>query len=245
MMILLMTMMTTMTAMMMTKKPLHLRHELKHIISLQEDMVLTGRLRRLFAHDKNAGPQGTYRVSSLYFDTPTDKALRQKIDGVNCREKFRLRYYGSDLSFIRLEKKMKINGLCGKYSAAVTREQAELLLEGRNSFLLDTGDPLLTEFYSKLRGQLLRPRTLVVYDREAFLYDPGNVRVTLDRNLRTSLYSTDFLNPCRSDMDLSDGAVVLEVKYDAFLPDIVRMAVQVPDARTTAFSKYAVCRRYD
>ena len=115
----------------MTIKPeneLPLRHELKHQINLREDLVLSQRLKKLFPHDKNAGPDGTYRVTSLYFDTPYDSALREKIDGVNRREKFRLRYYGTDTSFIRLEKKYKINGLCGKRSAQMTQEQVKELL---------------------------------------------------------------------------------------------------------------------
>ena len=80
--------------------------------------------------DKNAGAEGSYRITSLYFDTPSDTALRQKLEGVDRREKFRLRYYGEDLSFIRLEKKFKMNGLCGKHSARVTREQVRNILEG-------------------------------------------------------------------------------------------------------------------
>ena len=50
---------------------------------------------KLFPHDPHAGADGTYRVTSLYFDTPYDSALREKLDGVNRREKFRLRYYGA------------------------------------------------------------------------------------------------------------------------------------------------------
>ena len=68
----------------MTIKPeseFPLRHELKHRINLREDLVLSQRLKKLFPHDKNAGPDGTYRVTSLYFDTPYDSALREKIDG--------------------------------------------------------------------------------------------------------------------------------------------------------------------
>ena len=109
---------------------LPLRHELKHRINLREDLVLSQRLRKLFPHDKNAGPGGTYQVTSLYFDTPYDSALREKIDGVNRREKFRLRYYGADTSFLRLEKKYKANGLCGKRSARMTQEQVKELLSG-------------------------------------------------------------------------------------------------------------------
>ena len=227
------------------KNDLKLRHELKHTINPQEDRVLASRLRKLFKHDVNADSHGSYRVSSLYFDTPYDKALRQKLDGVNRREKFRLRYYGSDTSFIRLEKKFKINGLCGKYSATVTENQVQCILAGDIDFLLKCENPLLLEFYSKMRGSLLAPKTIVTYDREAFLYEPGNTRITIDRNLRSGLSNLDFLNPQLYHAPVSNRLAVLEIKYDEFLPDLVRMAVQLPNRQAAAYSKYAVCRRYD
>ena len=207
--------------------------------------MLARRLRSLFPHDPHAGPDGSYQVTSLYFDTPYDDALREKIDGAGRREKFRLRYYGTEPAFLKLEKKFKINGLCGKRSAQLTLGQAERLLAGEHGFLLESGDPLLTELYSKLRGRCLGPRTVVRYDREAFLYAPGNVRVTLDRKVRTGLSSRDFLTPRGDALDVMDGCTVLEVKYDAFLPSMVRMAVQVPGRQAAACSKYALCRRFD
>ena len=122
---------------------------------------------------------------------------------------------------------------------------ARRLLAGDTDFLLESGDPLLIEFYSKLRGELLMPRTIVTYAREAFVYEPGNVRITIDRDLRTGLASTDFLNAGLWHAPVSDGLAVLEVKYDAFLPELARLAVQLPNRRMSAFSKYAACRRYD
>lgn len=184
-------------------------------------------------------------MTSLYFDTPYDSALRERLDGVNRREKFRLRYYGTDLSFFRLEKKYKINGLCGKRAITLNREQAELLLKGKYRFLLDSQQPLLQEFYSKLQGKLLRPKTVVCYDREAFVYGPGNVRITLDRNLRTTLPCRDFLISQSFPLRMTEEGTVLEVKYDNFLPDLVSMAVQVKDRRASSCSKYALCRRLD
>ena len=228
-----------------TTKPPKLRHESKHQISSREDLVLAGRLRKLFPHDAHAGPEGSYRVISLYFDTPYDGALREKLDGVDRREKFRLRYYGGSPSWLKLEKKYKLNGLCGKRSARLSREEAERLLAGDWGLLLERGDPLLAELYSKVQGKGLRPRTAVRYDREAFLYPPGNVRITLDRDIRTGLSWRDFLHPERFTLKPLDGLTVLEVKYDAFLPDLVRMAVQVPGRRAGACSKYALCRRFD
>ena len=237
----------TATAAMMIKslKEVTLRHEFKHQISPGEDLVLSQRLRKLFPHDKYAGPGGSYRITSLYFDTPYDSAYREKLDGVDNREKFRLRYYGTDTSFIRLEKKFKRKGLCGKRSASLIQDQAEKILRGDYEFLLKSADPLLIELYSKIRGKGLRPKTIVCYDREAFVYAPGNVRITLDRNLYTGLGSIDFLNTEIKGIKAMDSSRVLEVKYDEFLPELVRMAVQVPGRQAGACSKYALCRRFD
>ena len=124
-------------------------------------------------------------------------------------------------------------------------EEAERLLSGEDAFLLERGEPLLSELYHKLHGTLLRPRAVVCYDREAFLYAPGNVRVTLDRNLRTCRDSAGFLSPGSFPLKPLDALTVLEIKYDAFLPDLVRLAVQTPNRRAGACSKYALCRRFD
>lgn len=90
---------------------------------------------------KTRGKEGSYRITSLYFDTPSDTALRQKLEGVDRREKFRLRYYGEDLSFIRLEKKFKMNGLCGKHQRQGHKGAGSGYLEGRPEALLDGGEP--------------------------------------------------------------------------------------------------------
>ena len=146
---------------------------------------------------------------------------------------------------IRLEKKYKVNGLCGKRSARMTLEQAEKLLSGEIGFLLDSGEPLFLELYSKIKGKGLLPKTIVRYSREAFLYGPGNVRITLDRDIRTGLGNVDFLNPGIFYLRAMEPGTVLEVKYDAFLPELVHMAVQIPGRQAAACSKYALCRRFD
>ena len=132
--------------------PLKFRHEQKHQLSLQEGLVLSARLKRLFALDPHAGHDGSYSVHSLYFDTPYDRALREKIDGVDRREKFRLRYYGTDASFVRLEKKMKRGGLCAKRSTRLSEAMLQELLKGNPACLRESDDPLLLELYSKLQG---------------------------------------------------------------------------------------------
>ena len=82
------------------------------------------------------------------------------------------------------------------------------------------------------------------YEREAFVYAPGNVRVTIDSGIRTGLYCTDFLNPQAVLIPAGEPAIVLEVKWDEFLPDVIRSAVRLVSRRTSAFSKYQTCRIY-
>lgn len=219
------------------------RHEWKHEINLSDRLVIRQRLQAVARPDPHAR-DGRYRIRSLYFDTPSDKALREKIDGVDRREKFRLRIYNGDAALIHLEKKSKRNGLCAKETVSLTAAEAQAILDGDLAWMRASGRPLVMELYSKITSQLLRPKTIVDYTREPFVYPPGNVRVTLDYDIRTGLGCTDFLDPGCPTIPAGDAPTILEVKWDAYLPEVIRAAVQLPGRRASAFSKYAACRIY-
>ena len=241
------------------------RHEWKHEISFADLLTIRQRMKAVAEPDPHA-EDGRYYIRSLYFDNLNDKALREKIDGVNRREKWRIRYYNLDPhSVIHLEKKSRINGLGTKYSETLTYEEAQRIVDGDIDWMMeerepagaDTGRttkdgkpgdnpkrPLLKELYCKMRYQGMRPRTIVDYTREPFIFGPGNVRVTLDYDIRTGLHSTDFLNPDCVTIPAGDAPIILEVKWDDYLPSVIRDAVQLPGRRAAAFSKYAQCRIY-
>lgn len=219
------------------------RHEWKHEINYSDMVVLRQRLKAVMKPDENA-VDGKYFIRSLYFDNISDKALREKIDGVNCREKFRIRYYNNDTSLIHLEKKSKINGLGNKQSASITAEEAQKIVDGDFDWMINSDRPLVQELYSKMKSQGLRPKTIVDYTREPFVFSAGNVRVTLDYDIRTGLYCTDFLNPDCITIPAGNAPIILEVKWDEFLPSVIRDIVQLESRHTAAFSKYAVCRIY-
>ena len=222
---------------------IHYRHEWKHEISCADLLAIRQRLRAVAESDPHARG-GSYLIRSLYFDNAADKALREKIDGVSLREKFRIRYYNGDTSVIHLEKKSKRSGLGTKYSADLTKDEAQKIVNGDLDWMMQSGRDLVQELYCKMRSQGLRPKTIVDYTREPFIYRPGNVRVTFDYDIRTGLNCTDFLNPDCVTIPAGDAPILLEVKWDAFLPDIIRDAVQTPGRRAEAFSKYAQCRIY-
>ena len=222
---------------------IHYRHEWKHEITWSDLLAIRARLYAVAERDPHA-EDGCYHIRSLYFDNLNDRALREKIDGVNRREKFRIRYYNGDTSFIKLEKKSKLNGLETKYSAPLTKEEAQKIVNGDIGFMMDSPHSLVRELYCKMRNQGLRPKTIVDYVREPYVFRPGNVRVTFDRDIRTALSCRDFLNPDCVTLPAGDAGIILEVKWDEFLPDIIRDAVWMPGRRETAFSKYAQCRIY-
>lgn len=219
------------------------RHEIKHEINKGDMLILRNRLNCVMKKDAHT-IDGKYLVRSLYFDNLKDKALKEKQDGVNFREKFRIRYYNNDTSLIHLEKKSKINGLCLKQSTVLTKEMTESIINGDYGWMMKTNEPLIEEFYSKIMSQGLRPKTIVDYTREPFVFSAGNVRITLDYDIRTGMNCRGFLkNDC---VTVPTGdSIILEVKWDEFLPDIIRDAVSIPNCRAGAFSKYATCRMYD
>ena len=224
-------------------KTMDFRHEWKIEINFSDMIAIRQRLRAVAKTDAHA-IDGQYWIRSLYFDNLADKALREKIDGVNIREKFRIRYYNGDTSLIHLEKKSKLNGLCSKQSTVLTAAEAQAIVDGDLNWMIGSGQPLVQELYAKMQSQGLRPKTIVDYTREPFVYGPGNVRVTLDYDIRTGLQCTNFLKPDCVTVPAGDAPIILEIKWDEFLPDIIRDAVQLNGRRAGAFSKYAACRVY-
>ena len=221
-----------------------LRHEWKHEINYMDMLVIRSRMRAITTPDSHA-VDGKYFIRSLYFDTLSDKALREKIDGVDNRKKFRIRYYNNDLSFIRLEKKSKWNNLGTKEMVRLSTMQAQAITDGNIDWMVNHPVPLIHELYVEMKETGLRAKTIVDYTREPFVFPAGNVRVTLDYDIRTGLCSTDFLNPDTPTVPIVDNPTILEVKWDHFLPDIIRDAVHLENRRAAAFSKYAACRAYD
>lgn len=222
------------------------RHELKYRIGYVQYIELRNRLREVMQSDLHTDADGRYLIRSIYFDNYMDKALREKTDGVPVREKFRIRYYNDDFSYLTLEKKIKDNDLCMKIDAQITEKECRELLEGTTEWMREHSSPLVQELYAKMHYQMLRPRVLVSYVREPYIYRAGNVRITFDSHIRTTLYHRNFLEERVVDIDTAAKPqdMILEVKYDAFLPEIIRRLIQTNSLRQAAFSKYEACRRF-
>ncbi|MBR3928074.1 MAG: polyphosphate polymerase domain-containing protein [Clostridia bacterium] len=219
------------------------RHEMKIEISKADFFELRMRLGAVMKRDEN-GENGKYEIRSLYFDTADDRALMEKIDGVNKREKYRIRLYNRNADFIKLEVKRKIAGLTNKESCVIDRKRVQAILDGDTAWMPLHETELIRNLYDKMKYESFWPKTIVEYTREAFLYDAGNVRVTLDYDIRTGMQVKDFLKSDAITVPVWDDRILLEVKWDEFLPDIVRDAVRIDGRGAGAFSKYAQARIY-
>ena len=231
-----------------TEKGKPYRHELKYVISEGEHAVLSSRLHAALRSDENAEENGgEYFIRSLYFDDPWDTAVAEKSDGTGSRDKFRIRIYNMSDSVIKLERKHKEGSYIKKDSISLSRAECDRILSGDIRCLFDRKDPLSKTFYGIFRTRNLRPKVLVDYTREPYVFPAEDVRITFDKNIRTGMRSTALFDPDVPTYPVWDlrNCMILEVKFNRSLPDFCRSIVQMAASQHTAASKYIYCRQYD
>ena len=223
------------------------RHELKYYINYRDYALLRGVLKALMPLDPHAGPNGDYHIRSLYFDDAYETALVEKMAGYDVRNKYRIRIYDFSDEVIRFEKKMKRGQYIAKTSIRLSREECEALIAGDCDCLLGREEPLAREIYLLMKNSMLRPRVTVDYYREAYVSPFENVRVTFDKSIRASLMLTDIFDPKAPVVSvLEPGTMVLEVKFNKYLPPFIRSALNnVNAAQRSAVSKYVLCRKFE
>ena len=210
------------------------RHEYKYLISAASARLLKARLPHIMHRDSHTGLGERYTIRSLYFDDSHRTAYEEKMDGICDRVKYRIRYYNDDPTFIRLEKKEKHNDLTKKTGQTITQQQAQRLQK-----LLPVREGLAMELHL---NRQLRPSVLVEYDRTPFVCSAGNTRVTLDENLRTRPCCTDLFASSAAMLPvLEPGQVILEVKFDDYMPKHLAAALSDIPKHAMAISKYALC----
>jgi hypothetical protein len=229
------------------KKKLQFRHELKYFINYRDYVMLRGMLRALMSQDKFAGEDGSYFVRSLYFDDIYESCLMEKMAGTDYRSKYRIRAYNYKDDNIRFEKKFKYGQYIAKTSIRLSRQEYHNIMDGDYYFLKDRKEELASEIFLKMENERLRPRVLVDYDREAYIFPIEECRITFDKDIRGGLMIKDIFDRDAPVMPMIEsGLMVLEVKFFKYLPEFIKRIINNLNAvDRCAISKYVICRKYE
>ena len=192
------------------------RVENKYLVTDADIAVIKARLKTVMKQDIHQDGD-CYNIRSVYFDDIVDSFMEENEDGVDQRNKYRIRIYDPKSDFIRLEIKEKNRGLTRKYSCNLTREETDAVMGGTVPQGFDSRNPF-NMMKLQMRAAKMQPKAIIEYERTAFVHPVGNVRVTFDRNIMASRFCDEFFEDRVSCMVpvLPAGLHVLEVKYDEF-----------------------------
>ncbi|MCD7771605.1 MAG: polyphosphate polymerase domain-containing protein [Oscillospiraceae bacterium] len=219
------------------------RHEIKLLMSKAEYVTARTRISAIMKRDSHSLKNGDYFIRSLYFDDIYKSSYWDKIAGVSHRKKFRIRTYNFSQDVIRLECKEKNGDRIRKTGTDITFDCARALINGDNSLLKPDDSFVTAEFLSLWGGKGLRPSVVVDYVREAYVEPIGNVRITFDKALRAGLSSVDMFDEDLLTVPIyPDCMVIMEVKYDDFIPKHLSMLVSGVGGEKIAVSKFTTCR---
>lgn len=220
---------------------IYFRHENKYLINKCDMDCCIDRIGK-FANLDEHSCDGGYFIRSLYFDDELKKAFYDKESGVSSRYKYRIRIYDMNDSYICLEKKVKEGFYVRKESAIITRNEYDMILNGRIDFLLGRKEKVANDFAIECLINRLRPEVIVDYERIPYVYSQGgNVRITFDMGVRAVIDDMDIFNFDSPGYEvLGQDQLIMEVKYTEFLPDIFR-AILPQEGCRQAVSKYIMC----
>lgn len=222
------------------------RHEWKFLCGEGELQMLEDRIRHICPLDSHVGEDGRYTIRSLYFDTYDDRCFYENEAGIDHRKKYRIRIYNGNPDVIHLECKETLHGLKKKDVCLLSLQQCRQLMSKAPVTEFSSGQELLRRFIVEQQMQLLMPKVIVEYVRTPYIFAAGNVRITFDRYIRSSLEISRFLEPHVSGRCImAQDSHILEVKYDEGLPGaIMDLLSSGLTLSRISFSKYCLCRKY-
>ena len=167
------------------EKLINFRFEDKYLLSKNLYFRIRNLIKLVSFNDVNSKKNDTYKVRSLYYDCKDYSAYVDKVNGVNSRNKFRIRSYNSNISSdtkLKLEMKSKESQLVYKISDEISYNEFSFF-EKNKYFKRSKGLALELFLYNYYKYNL-EPQTLVEYDREAYTSKKDNVRFTFDHNIK-------------------------------------------------------------
>lgn len=220
------------------------RHELKYYINNLQYHSLVSRLKQSMTPDKFSTPHKGYFIRSLYFDCPNDSCLDEKLAGDMVRKKYRLRIYDTKTDKVKFEIKNKLGNQIFKETATISRVSAEEVISGNYEVLLDYNNAVLNKIYTVFTKYGYKPKVIIDYTRDAFVFDFFNVRLTFDLNIKSNNTNFDIFSDSLFMTPIAfNQTQVMEVKYNGHLPDYMKSMLLLDTYDRSSISKYALGRR--
>lgn len=197
--------------------------------------------------DSYVGEQGYYNIRSLYFDDYENSCFMANENGIDNREKYRIRIYNGAKERIKLELKQKCHGMTLKRNCGISLQQCEMLMAGRVPSDIKEDQQVLWKLAYLMETRLMMPKIIVDYDRIPYVYRPddANVRITFDKNIKSINDTNTFLDLRVGGRGiLPVGSALMEVKFDDFIPDEIYSLLQLNGLQVSTFSKYYLCRKF-
>ena len=219
-----------------------LRQEKKYLITAADVLKLSSVFEKVMLQDEHNGSCG-YMIRSLYFDTVYDIDYNDKIEGLELRRKIRLRVYDPKNDFAMLEMKQKHGDFQKKRSLKISREDAKQLILCNYEVLKKYNTPFAAECYGFMHMHCYRPKTVVEYNRKAFIAKENKIRVTIDTNIRANENCFDiFSENLPLFFVLDPFNAVLEIKFNGFMLSYIKTLTNFADKSNLSISKYCLAR---
>jgi hypothetical protein len=227
------------------------RYEFKYLVTERVVPRVRSVAETTCGIDRYAGPDGTYRIRSLYFDTPSFDLYRANAREQRDRYKLRARMYPGKVSPVFLEVKRRVGDVVVKSRAAVPMGSWREILAGEDAALapLAAGARAgATAFALRAHRHHAAPVLLVDYDREAYVSEiDAYARLTFDRRIvvqpQSALDFTDDPLAWRAVDHLArtrtaEPICVLELKFERRPPRWMVDLVRRLELSRASFSKY-------
>ena len=221
------------------------RFELKYELTPNNAAFIIDELKKTgMKTDRHGSSDGTYFVSSLYFDSFDYFDYQEKAGGLLERKKIRARIYEQLLDkseHVWLEIKRKHDSKVFKNRVKISRKEWDDFLEEGIPFLLrrkwapeQAGGA--TKFIENFIRFSAKPKIQVCYRREAFVNESESLRMNFDTELeacrKSDLGYNAFMTP------VNRGIVIMEVKFSYLLPHWVGQIIKKYNLKKEAVSKY-------
>ncbi len=209
------------------------RVELKFLISIDDYVHLKRQVASVMEKDAFMTRDEGYLLSTLYFDDLYDSAVYDKADGIEFHRKYRIRTYEN--GHMALEFKTKNATLTTKESLTLDDTLANALSTMDDQIIKAYADKdLVRRLLIRMKSDHLKPRLVIDYLREAYIFHKDDVRVTFDKDI----YVYNCYNKHKRLKVLEPRTMIMEVKYNTYLPDTIRKIVLTRKYQAIPYSKY-------